>query len=60
MMNSANEMIPLAPQMIGCCPFGFLGMSASLISTASPIIAVAVVVYLLTKRPQVNFGPNEV
>ena len=55
MMNSANEMMPMAPQMMGCCAFGFAG----LISMATPLIAVAAIVYLLAKRPQAAVRPNE-
>jgi len=59
MMNSANEMMPMAPQMMGCCSFGFFGLFAGLISLATPLIAVAAIVYLLAKRPQAAVRPNE-
>ena len=59
MMNSSNEMMQMAPQMMGCCSFGFFGMSAGLISMATPLIAIAAIVYLLTKRPQANTDPSE-
>ena len=59
MMNSANEMMPMAPQMMGCCAFGFFGLFAGLISLATPLIAVAAIVYLLAKRPQAAVRPNE-
>lgn len=58
MMNSANEIMQMAPQMMGCCSFGFWGMFAGLISMATPLIAVAAIVYLLVKRPQA-VGPSE-
>ena len=58
MMNSAQEMMPLAPQMMGCCSFGILGMTAGLISMATPLIAIAAIVYLLARRPQADIHPN--
>ena len=59
MMNSANEMMPMAPQILGCCSFGFFGMFAGFLSMATPLIAIAAIVYLLTKRPQASIGPDE-
>jgi hypothetical protein len=59
MMNSANEMMPMAPQMMGCCSFGFFGLFAGLLSMATPLIAVAAIVYLIAKRPQAVARPNE-
>ncbi|MCI5099926.1 MULTISPECIES: hypothetical protein [Roseobacteraceae] len=49
----------MAPQMMGCCSFGFFGLFAGLISMATPLIAVAAIVYLLAKRPQAAVRPNE-
>ena len=59
MMNSANEMMPMAPQMMGCCSFGFFGLFAGLLSMATPLIAVAAIVYLIAKRPQAVVRPDE-
>jgi len=59
MMNSVNEMMQMTPQMMGCCSFGFLGMFAGLTSMATPLIAVAAIVYLLAKRPQATIRPDE-
>lgn len=58
-MNSANEMMPMAPQMMGCCSFGFFGLFAGLLSMATPLIAVAAIVYLIAKRPQAVVRPDE-
>lgn len=59
MMNSVNDMMHMAPQMMGCCSFGFFGMFAGLISMATPLIAVGAIVYLIAKRPQSAAGPTE-
>lgn len=59
MINLANEMMPMARQMMGCCSFGFLGMFAGLVSMAALLIAVAAIVYLLAKRPQANIRSHE-
>lgn len=58
-MNSANEMMPMVPQMMGCCSFGFFGLFAGLLSMATPLIAIAAIVYLLAKRPQATIDPDK-
>lgn len=59
MMNSANEMMPMAPQMMGCCSFGIFGMFAGFVSMAKWPIAIAAILYLLAKRPQATIRPDE-
>ncbi|WP_104016887.1 hypothetical protein [Roseovarius nitratireducens] len=59
MINSAQEMLQMAPQMVRCCSFGFLGVFAGLILMATPLIGVAAIAYLLAKRPQAAVRPNE-
>jgi len=59
MMNTANEMMPMVPQMMGCCSFGFFGLFAGLISMATSLIAIAAIVYLLAKRPQAIVQTDE-
>lgn len=44
---------------MGCCSFGILGMTAGLISMATPLIAIAAIVYLLARRPQADIHPNQ-
>tara|TARA_R110002074_G_scaffold31265_1_gene87770 strand:+ start:400 stop:582 length:183 start_codon:yes stop_codon:yes gene_type:complete len=50
MMNSANEMMQMAPQMMGCCPL--FGGTGWLFAMATPLIVVGAIVYLLTKRSE--------
>lgn len=52
MMQQMGEVAPMAPQLMGCCSIDalFWGMTAM----ATPLVAIAAVVYLLTCRPDVG------
>ena len=58
-MNSTQDMMHMAPQMMGCCAFGFFGLFAGPLSMASSVIAIVAIVYLLAKRPQAKTRPEE-
>ena len=52
MMAPIEDMMPMAPQMMGCCYFNFFGAVSWMVSITTPRIAIGAIVYLLTKRPE--------
>jgi len=57
MINSLNETVGMSPILAGgCCSFSLV--LPWLISLATALLAIATIVYLLTKRPEAS-GEHE-
>ncbi len=49
-MQPWPEMMPMMPQMAGCC--AMLGVMPFLVGIVTPVLAVGSLIYLLTKQPE--------